>query len=248
MIALKPETKVLLFDIEGTTSSISFVHDVLFPFARSRAMEVLAKNWHNPDVLAIGQKIIAEAEGLGLSPVGTRDSSTPERAFEAVCHLMARDAKVTGLKQLQGLIWKEGFESGEIRSHVYPDLPGALRRFREAGLRLFIYSSGSIQAQKLYFAHTTEGNLLTHFEGHFDTTSGPKVESASYASIAASIGVHPGEICFFSDAVKEISAARGARMQTVWVVRPGNAPADKPEGPTIQSFEEIAIAKDKSKI
>lgn len=243
MIVLNPETSVLLFDIEGTTSSISFVHDVLFPFARSRASEFLAKQWQNPDVLALGRKIIAEAEGMGLHPTTNGSEAGPARAFEAVCHLMDRDAKVTGLKHLQGLIWKQGFESGVIQSHVYPDLPDALSRFRDSGLRLFIYSSGSIQAQKLYFAHTTVGNLLPNFEGHFDTTIGVKVEAGSYTSIAQSIGVHPSAICFFSDAVKEIAAARESGLQTVWVVRPGNASAEKPEGDFIHSFEEISTSK-----
>ena len=240
MIVLNPSTKVLLFDIEGTTSSISFVHDVLFPFARDRAFEFLTKNWGNPDVLEIGQKIIGEALGLGFSTREESVPATPVLAYEAVCHLMDRDAKVTGLKQLQGLIWKVGFESGEIRSHVYPDFPGALKRFREMGQRLFIYSSGSIQAQKLYFAHTAEGNLLPNFEGHFDTTIGSKVESASYLAIAASIGVPPAQICFFSDAVKEIDAARNAGMETVWVVRPGNALSKKPDGYAIESFDEVS--------
>jgi enolase-phosphatase E1 len=239
MIVLNPSTKVLLFDIEGTTSSISFVHDVLFPFARARALEFLTKNWRNPDVLEIGKRIMGDALGLGFSISEESVPPTPVLAFEAVCYLMDRDAKVTGLKQLQGLIWKVGFESGEIRSHVYPDFPGAVRRFREMGQRLFIYSSGSIQAQKLYFSHTSEGNLLPNFEGHFDTTIGAKVESASYLAIAASIGIPPTQICFFSDAVKEIDAARNAGMETVWVVRPGNALSKKPDGHAIGGFGEI---------
>lgn len=241
MIHLNSATRVLLFDIEGTTSSISFVHDVLFPFARDRALDFLTKNWQTPEVLSIGQKIISEAGSLGFSPAVSGVTICPRLVFDAVCHLMDRDAKVTGLKQLQGLVWKDGFESEEIRSHVYPDFPGAITRFREAGLRLFVYSSGSIQAQKLYFAHTTEGNLLSNFEGHFDTTSGPKVEAASYLAIASSIGANPDEICFFSDAIKEIEAARGANMQTVWVVRPGNAPGNNVQGASIRSFDEISI-------
>ena len=246
MINLNPEIQIMLFDIEGTTSSISFVHDVLFPFAKSRALEFLSNNLQDPEISGLGQKIVAEAVGKGFSTGEATAKPGDTLAFEAVCYLMDHDAKVTGLKQLQGLIWKEGFESGKIRSHVYPDFPGSIKRFGESGLRLFIYSSGSIQAQKLYFSHTTEGNLLPAFEGHFDTNIGAKSESASYVAIAESIGVSVEQICFFSDAVKEISAAREAKMETVWVVRPGNAKADPPDGPCIKSFDEISIFKKQS--
>lgn len=240
MISLNQDIKILLFDIEGTTSSIAFVHEVLFPFARNNALEYLTKHWDYPEVLALGQKIIEEAWNLNREDRSTVGLPTPELAFQAVCQLMDCDAKVTGLKHLQGLIWKEGFVAKRIQSHVYPEVAQALESFKKNGFRLFIYSSGSIQAQKLYFQHTIYGDLLSFFEGHFDTTSGNKTDSQSYQKISDIIGVKPAEICFFSDAVKEIIAARSVSMQTVWVVRPGNVLSDPPEGPRITNFGEMA--------
>jgi enolase-phosphatase E1 len=130
-----------------------------------------------------------------------------------------RDVKVTPLKELQGMIWKEGFESGEIRAPLYEDAVDAMRRYRACGVRLFIYSSGSVAAQQLLFGHAVAGDLRPLFEGYFDTTTGPKRESASYRRIAETIGLPPGRIVFFSDHALELDAARAAGMQTVQLAR-----------------------------
>jgi enolase-phosphatase E1 len=153
---------------------------------------------------------------------------------------MDRDAKVTGLKELQGLIWEAGYRSGELKSHVYPDVPPALERWTKAGKDVRIYSSGSIAAQKLFFGHAEFGDLLSHFHGHYDTTIGSKRESESYQRIARDFGLAPGEILFLSDVTAELDAARTAGMRTGLLLRPDNSP--QPEGhghPEIRSFAEI---------
>ncbi len=241
MILLDHNLKVLLFDIEGTTSSIEFVHDVLFPYARQQAHGFLTKHWANPEIFQLAQKIINEAHEVLKEVFSQFERATPDLAYQAVCQLMDRDAKVTGLKQLQGLIWQEGYAVKRIHSHLYAEVPEALMRFKRHGFRLFTYSSGSIQAQKLYFQHTTYGDLLALFEGHFDTTSGNKGDRKSYIRISDNIGVNPTEICFFTDAFKEIVAARQASLQTVWVVRPGNVLTETPEGHGISNFDELSF-------
>src|SRR5262245_16191046 len=165
----------------------------------------------------------------------------PLRAAEIVCkevtRLMDADAKTTGLKQLQGLIWQGGFESGELKAHVYDDVPPALTCWGAAGQHVRIYSSGSIKAQKLFFGHTIAGNLLPQFHGHYDTTTGPKKEAESYRKIAAEFKLPPAEVLFLSDVVAELDAAHDAGMQTTLVIRPGNA--EPPAGhshPAITTF------------
>jgi enolase-phosphatase E1 len=157
---------------------------------------------------------------------------------------MDADLKATGLKQLQGLIWHGGFDSGELKAHIYNDVPPALIAWNTAGKDVRIYSSGSVQAQKLFFGHTVAGDLLLLFRGHYDTTIGGKKEAVSYRKIAAEFRLQPAEILFLSDIVAELDAARTAGMQTALVVRPGNATGQTSSGeshPTIQSFAEVQL-------
>jgi len=153
---------------------------------------------------------------------------------------MARDRKSTGLKQLQGLIWEEGYRAGALRGHVFPDVPPALAAWPAAGVRLRVFSSGSVRAQKLLFSHTDYGDLTRHFEAFHDTTTGPKLEPASYAAIAAAYALPPAEILFLSDHPGELTAAAAAGMQTGLLIRPGNATVDPGPHPTYRSFEELA--------
>src|SRR5262249_52930599 len=156
-----------------------------------------------------------------------------------VTRLMDADAKATGLKQLQGLIWQRGFESGELKAHVFDDVPPALTAWNAAGKDVRIYSSGSVQAQKLFFGHTIAGNLLPQFRGHYDTTTGPKKEADSYRRIAADFKLPPSDILFLSDIVAELDAARAAGLKTALCIRPGNAPAQNSAGephPAIENF------------
>ena len=225
----------ILLDIEGTTSSISFVYDVMFPFVRRELDGYLRSHWGEAALAAACEAIARDARNLSLA-------ASQEQVKAEVIRLMDGDVKSTGLKQLQGLIWESGFQSGELKAHVYDDVPPALTAWNKAGLDVRIYSSGSIQAQKLFFGHTIAGNLLPLFRGHYDTTTGPKKEAASYATIAAAFALPPQDILFLSDVPAELDAAKTASMQTLLVLRPGNATVQPGHGhPEIGSFAEIRI-------
>src|SRR6478735_2134152 len=196
----------ILLDIEGTTSSVSFVYDVMFPYVRKHLTFEVFSNWLEPEYIeafhAIAKDAGYESLDAWLKKAGlTRDN--PLRAADVVCkevtRLMDADVKATGLKQLQGLIWKSGFESGELQAHVYDDVVPALAAWKMAGQDVRIYSSGSVQAQLLFFGNTIAGNLLPHFTGHYDTTIGGKKESDSYRKIAAAYQLAPSELLFLSD-------------------------------------------------
>jgi enolase-phosphatase E1 len=212
----------ILLDVEGTTSSISFVYDVLFAHAKAHVGEFLAANRADPRVRAAAAGIAATA-GLPPGDVDTPESIT--RIALAAIDLMNRDVKDTALKALQGMIWRSGFESGAVVSHVFDDVPPALAQWADSGLDVRIYSSGSIEAQQLFFAHTAAGDLTPLLRGHYDTTTGPKREAASYAAIAADMGLEPRQILFVSDVGAELDAARQAGMATALAVRPGNRDA-----------------------
>lgn len=224
----------ILLDIEGTTSSVSFVYDVMFPFVRRELDRYLDAHWGQPPLAAACRQIARDAN---------QDARADDRTWirGEVLRLMDGDVKATGLKQLQGLIWEDGFNSGELKAHVYDDVPPALRDWHSRGISLRIYSSGSIQAQKLFFGHTIAGNLLPLLSGHYDTTTGPKKEAASYRTIAADFGLPASEILFFSDVVAELDAARAAGMQTALVIRHGNTAAAAGHGHAeIASFAQIS--------
>jgi len=197
--------KAILLDIEGTTSSIRFVADELFPYAR-RHLAVFVAN--NPEVAA---PILAQVPGD--DPVATLLAWIDE------------DRKETPLKTLQGLIWARGYADGELKGHVYPDTPEALRRWTAAGLMVSIYSSGSIAAQKLIFGHSIAGNLTPFLSGYFDTTTGPKRDSDSYTRIVDALDLAPSELLFVSDMAAEVDAAHEAGLQALLIDREGG-PAD----------------------
>jgi len=243
----------ILLDVEGTTSSISFVYDVLFPFARRHVGDFLARRAGDPAVRAVAAQLEAQASGgqaSGGQASGGQasadhladlcDPAVMTRVALAALQLMDRDAKVTPLKELQGMIWKGGFDSGELVAHVFDDVPPALAHWADSGLDVRIYSSGSIDAQKLFFAHTAAGDLTPHLRGHYDTTTGPKREAASYRAIAADMGLEPQEILFVSDVGAELDAAREAGMATALAVRPGNRdPGGRLEHESLTSFADI---------
>jgi enolase-phosphatase E1 len=219
----------ILLDIEGTTSSISFVYDVMFPFVRRELEAYLRANWGSPELAEACELISQDAGHRAFAAwLGNHDSETQLAAVrDEALRWMDTDAKTTGLKRLQGMIWESGFASGELQAHVYDDVPPALRSWKAAGLDVRIYSSGSVQAQKLFFGHTIYGNLLHLLQGHYDTTIGPKREPASYLAIAEDMHLPPQEILFLSDVTAELDAARRAGLQTALVRRPGN-PAPPP--------------------
>ena len=227
----------ILLDVEGTTSSISFVYDVLFEHAKANVGSFLAAGRDDPAILELAAAITAAA-GAPLDPAAI--ATDPTRAALAAVELMSRDVKDTALKTLQGMIWRSGFESGDIVAHIFDDVPEALARWADSGLDVRIYSSGSIEAQQLFFGHTAAGDLLPLLRGHYDTTTGPKREPASYTAIAADMRYQPREILNVSDVGAELDAARAAGMATALAVRPGNRDAGGLfDHPVVTSFAEI---------
>jgi enolase-phosphatase E1 len=222
--------RAIVTDIEGTTSSLSFVKDVLFPYARARLPAFVAAHSRSPVVRA---QLQAVAETLG------RPLSDAEACAQLI-QWIDEDRKITALKTLQGMIWEAGYRQGDFQGHVYEDAVRCLRDWKARGIALYVFSSGSVHAQKLLFAHTAYGDLTPLFSGYFDTTIGSKRETGAYRQIAETIGAPPGEILFLSDIREELDAARAAGMQTCWLVRDGTPPADPPH-PVAGDFDAIAV-------
>ena len=211
---------------------MSFVYDVLFPYARRALPGFVSSHAADAEVSAAVRALDAERAAdvaRGLAP--------PEGASAYLLWLMDADRKSTALKALQGLVWRDGYEKGDLRGNVYPDVPPALARWRGQGRRIFIYSSGSVLAQRLLFSTTPHGDLTSFIDGYFDTTTGPKKEPDSYRRIAEQIGEDPAAVCFVSDSEEEVRAAREARLLAVLCARnavPVGAPA-----PVVESFEAL---------
>jgi enolase-phosphatase E1 len=224
----------IALDIEGTTTDIDFVKNTLFPYAEERLEGFMAGLLPTAEGQALLSQVRAE--------VG--DDSLPPAACVAQLLAWARaDQKVTPLKAVQGMIWEEGYRTGAYQSHIYPDAADCIQTWHRQGLPLYIYSSGSIAAQKLLFAHTTAGDLTPCFRGYFDTTTGAKVEAASYGAIAAAIGLPAAELLFLSDHPGELAAARAAGWQVCAVQRPGT-PTFEPGLPVVQQFSELTLTLD----
>lgn len=200
--------RAVVTDIEGTTTSIAFVLDVLYPYARERMPEFIRRRRGEPEVSRIMDEI-REIAGVW----------NDEAVVVRLCEWMAEDRKVSPLKELQGLIWEEGYRRGELVSHLYPDVTPALRDWHARGIRLYIYSSGSTHAQRQIYGHTADGDLSPLLSGYFDTRVGHKREAGSYRRIAEAIGLPPREILFLSDVREELDAAREAGWQTTWLIR-----------------------------
>src|SRR3954465_5127552 len=227
----------VLTDIEGTTTSIAFVYDVLFPYAAARLERTCGQPDPGPELReALAQLRAEHAQETAADPPPPFGDGAPYARW-----LMERDRKSTGLKLLQGLIWDEGYAQGEIRGHVYPDVPPALKAWRAAGRRLRVFSSGSVHAQKLLFGHSTFGDLTPLFEGFHDTPTGPKREASAYKAIAAAYGLPAGEILYLSDVREELDAAAAAGMRTGLLVRPGNRPAEPGGHAVYEDFGEIEL-------
>ena len=228
--------QAIVLDVEGTTTPVSFVYETLFPHARAQLSAFVRERW---DVLGddVAQVVVDRASEADDAPsVGATPSPGEVVAF--LEWLMDRDRKATGLKAIQGKLWEAGYREGVLEGEVFADVPEALRRWRAEGRRVAIYSSGSVLAQRLLFGHSTAGDLTPWIEAHFDTTTGPKREAASYAAIARSLGVSPSEVLFVSDVVAELDAAQAAGLQTLLRVEPGAA-AQETEHPVVTSFDEV---------
>jgi enolase-phosphatase E1 len=222
--------RAVVTDIEGTTTPIDFVRDVLFPFARARLAEFVAAHGAEPAV----------AEQLAEARILAGDPAMDDAALvAALTGWIDADRKAAPLKTLQGMIWEDGYRSAGLKAPVYADAAEALRRWHAAGLRLAVYSSGSAAAQKLLFGHTDRGDLTPLFSGWFDLATGPKLEADSYAKIAAALGLPPAEILFLSDHPGELAAAEEAGLAAIRVDRGDPPPVPPGSQRTVRSFAEI---------
>ena len=223
--------RAIVTDIEGTTSSLSFVKDVLFPYARAHMAAFVREHAQDPDVALQLEAVRREAGDAALKQ---------EAVIEQLIVWIDQDRKITPLKALQGMIWEEGYRRGDFQGHVYPDAARTLRDWNARGLDLYVYSSGSVQAQKLLFGHTGFGDLTPLFAGYFDTNVGGKLEVGSYRAIAMSIGLVPAEILFLSDVCAELDAAAAAGCRTRWLVR-GGVPDPNAAHLQVRDFGDITI-------
>lgn len=226
--------KAIVTDIEGTTSSLSFVKDVLFPYARKQLPEYVRQHQHEAVVKQILQDTCREAE------IQCQCDNDTQAAIEQLIQWIDADQKITPLKALQGLIWQAGYQQGELKGHLYPDAVSNLKRWHDQGIALYVYSSGSILAQKLLFAHTEAGDLTPLFSGFFDTTTGGKKDVESYRKIAQAIGFPKENILFLSDIKEELDAAQQAGLQTIWLVR-GEKPNAQAAHQQVSDFAAITL-------
>lgn len=234
----------VLLDIEGTTTPIAFVHEVLFSYARDHVREFLAANTDSDDVLAD----LALLREENTVDVNENSYPSPLSDIESIATyvewLIACDRKSTGLKSLQGKIWRQGYFDGSLKSQVFPDVPLAMKGWHEGGLKISIFSSGSVLAQKLLFAHTEAGDLTKYISDYFDTNVGKKGDAQSYREIAAAMEFDPNEIVFISDVVSELEAATEAGMKALLSIRPGNPPQPITQITQIDGFNALPGANE----
>jgi enolase-phosphatase E1 len=239
------DVQAVVLDIEGTTTPIGFVYDVLFPFARAHLRDYLREHFDNDNVRDARRLLrdewsgdMARHEQPPLWPDDGPDLQVDSVAAYAEWQ-MDRDSKSTGLKLLQGLIWEKGYSAGSLTADLFADVPRALQRWRDSRLDVAIYSSGSELAQRLLFGHTRYGDLTSLVSRFFDTTVGAKLLPDSYRRIAGQLGRAADRTLFVSDVVRELEAARAAGWQAVLSIRPGNAQQPEHNFPMIESFDQI---------
>ena len=238
---------VLLLDIEGTTTPISFVHDVLFPYAREAFSGFLREHQFREDVQVAIDAVLEQhkldlEQGEDVPPLGESDSMEEfqRMLLRYLLWQMDHDKKTHGLKSLQGKIWKEGYAKGELKGEVFGEVAEVFAALKEQGKPIYIYSSGSVQAQVLLFGQTTVGDLLPYLSGHFDTETGGKKEAQSYVVIAEKIGVAPERILFATDILEEAVAANAAGVQAVMMERPGNHSQPSHSFPVLKDLRSLA--------
>jgi enolase-phosphatase E1 len=233
--------RAILLDIEGTTTPIAFVYDVLFPFARTRLSAYLEDSAHDAvvrDVLHLLRKEW-EADAAARRDLPDWQEGEPGSATAYLEWLMDRAVKSPALKRLQGLIWEGGYRTGALHGEVFPDVPPAFARWREARVTIAIYSSGSVLAQRLLFGATREGDLTPFLTAFFDTGVGAKRWPDSYRRIAAELQLAAADLLFVSDTPAELDAARGAGCHVLLAERPGNRSVSYSEAESIRSFDQI---------
>jgi len=223
----------VVLDIEGTVSTLASVREVLFPYARERLADWVHRS--SPDV----QAILDEVRDLAGVP-----SAGPDELAGILIDWTDRDVKAPPLKSMQGLIWQEGFAAGQLTGLIYDDVPPALAAWRTCGVRLYVYSSGSVQAQRNWFRWSDHGDLSGYFTGYFDTRHpGPKLEPSSYRALAVSVGLEPRNILFVSDARAELDAARAAGLRTLGMRRVQDGSPDVGDHPAVTTFAELLAAQ-----
>ena len=223
--------KAIVTDIEGTTSSLSFVKDVLFPYARTHLSNYVRKHLQESQI----QQLLADT----CKEVGK--TLTTEDIITQLINWIDEDKKITPLKALQGLIWTEGYHQGDFKGHLYPDAIANLKLWHSKGIKLYVYSSGSVLAQKLLFGHTEDGDLTPLFSGYFDTNIGGKKEADSYRKIAQEIAISADNILFLSDIKEELDAAKAAGFATIWLTRE-QQPDAQADYRQVSSFDDIKPA------
>lgn len=224
--------KAIITDIEGTTSSLSFVKDSLFPYARAHIDEFLRANVNNETV----QKLLTDIN----AEVGTE--LTLDQTIAQLIQWIDEDKKITPLKSLQGLIWETGYQRGELKGHLYTDAIRNLQIWKAQGFDLYVYSSGSVYAQKLLFAHTEVGDLTPLFSGYCDTHIGGKQDCNSYENIVAHIGLPAEQLLFLSDIEAELNAAQAAGLHTIWLTR-DDAPQASASHWQVRDFDAIELER-----
>lgn len=226
----------IVTDIEGTTSSIRFVKDILFVYADQFLPDFIRKHKEERDV---ARQLRSLSENTGIPLKNT------EALIDQLRKWMREDNKSTELKALQGMVWEMGYQRGEYQAHVYPDVPDKLREWADAGINLYVYSSGSEKAQRLFFRYSVFGDLRLLFAGHFDTSIGPKQDAQSYQNLLDWIALPPADVLFLSDVEGELDAAAAVGIKTVWVLRPQESGADitklRSKHPMVTSFKDIRL-------
>ena len=223
--------KAIVCDIEGTTTSLSFVKDTLFPYARQHMAKFVREKQRDPEIANLLENVKREMQ---------RPDASLDEVIAQLETWIDEDRKITPLKAIQGHIWQYGYQNGDYHGHVYPDAYEKLKDWHESGIALYIFSSGSVYAQKLLFAHTEYGDMTPLFSGYFDTNIGAKIDAASYHAIAEQTGFPGSTILFLSDIEKELDAAKSVGMSTMWLVRDGELVPGS-QHPQVTNFYDIAI-------
>lgn len=216
---MSTKIKYILTDIEGTTTSISFVYDVLFPYFKKHIfdLKLLKHNKEVKEAFSEVKKIVLTEEGMELK--------SDDQIIEKLLEWSNADRKITPLKTLQGILWKEGYERGVLKGHVYEDVPSFLQKVQKTGIKCAVFSSGSVAAQKLIFGYSIFGDLTPFFEAYFDTTTGSKREAQTYLNISKALACLPEEILFLSDIFQELEAAKSVGLKTIQILRKGTEKA-----------------------
>jgi enolase-phosphatase E1 len=246
-MAENDDYSVVLLDIEGTTTPVSFVYEVLFPYAQQKVKNYVEQHWNDPELQSDIDVLVEQAAALsdaadepGSLPDDRSDVDTFRSAVvKYINWQMETDQKTTPLKAIQGRIWRSGYEQGELEAPLFDDVKPALEAWNDRGVPVYIYSSGSVEAQKLLFAHTSDGDLTERLDGYYDTTTGNKKEAGSYTSIAEDIGVAPEQVLFITDNLQEAEAADEAGCRALLSIRPGNAELPENDFDAIESFADV---------